>query len=100
MADGGHKNLRFHVGIVGELPLDDNTFNVAHCHAVLMHLPDTQVALAEVERVLAGWDHRHPRGDHLVVLLGAAVTRDSQSLGRVLKARGRELGVTLTSAEN
>ena len=50
--DGGHQNMAFHVGNVYELPLEDRTFDVAHCHAVLMHVPDTQAALAEVKRVL------------------------------------------------
>ena len=49
---GGHDNATFHVGNVTELPFDDNTFDVAHCHAVLMHVPDTRGALAEVKRVL------------------------------------------------
>ena len=34
------------------LPFEDNYFDVAHCHAVLMHVPDTQAVLAEVKRVL------------------------------------------------
>ena len=49
---GGHANATFHVGDVTDLPFDDNSFDVAHCHAVLMHVPDTQAALAEVKRVL------------------------------------------------
>ena len=42
----------FHVGTVYDLPFEDNTFDVAHCHAVLMHVPHTQAALTEVRRVL------------------------------------------------
>ena len=49
---GGHGNMTFQAGNVYELPFEDNTFDVAHCHAVLMHVPDTQAALAEVKRVL------------------------------------------------
>ena len=49
---GGHKNAKFHVGDVTSLPFGDNSFDVAHCHAVLMHVPDTSGALAEVKRVL------------------------------------------------
>ena len=49
---GGHDNMSFHVGNVYDLPFEDNSFDVAHCHAVLMHVPDTQAALAEVKRVL------------------------------------------------
>ena len=51
-AAGGHDNITFHVGNVYELPFEDNFFDVAHCHAVLMHVPDTQTALQEVKRVL------------------------------------------------
>ena len=51
-AAGGHDNITFHVGNVYELPFEDNYFDVAHCHAVLMHVPDTQTALKEVKRVL------------------------------------------------
>ena len=49
---GGHANATFHVGDVTALPFEDNSFDVAHCHAVLMHVPDTKAALAEVKRVL------------------------------------------------
>ena len=49
---GGHTNATFHVGSVTALPFEDNYFDVAHCHAVLMHVPDTAAALAEVKRVL------------------------------------------------
>ena len=46
------ENAVFHVGDVLDLPFDDDSFDVAHCHNVLMHIPDTQAALAEVKRVL------------------------------------------------
>ena len=49
---GGHRNATFHVGDVTDLPFDDNSFDVAHCHAVLMHVPDTSGTLSEVKRVL------------------------------------------------
>lgn len=50
--DGGHDNAAFHVGDVFDLPFPDSSFDVAHCHAVLMHVPDVRAALAEVKRVL------------------------------------------------
>ena len=49
---GGHENMVFHVGSASELPFEDNSFDVAHCHAVLMHIPETQAVLTEVKRVL------------------------------------------------
>ncbi len=49
---GGHSNATFHVGDVTALPFEDNYFDAAHCHAVLMHVSDTAAVLAEVKRVL------------------------------------------------
>ena len=51
-AAGGHENAFFRTGDVTDLPFEDDSFDVAHCHAVLMHVPDTQAVLAEVKRVL------------------------------------------------
>ena len=51
-AAGGHDNAFFRTGDVTDLPFEDDSFDVAHCHAVLMHVPDTSAALAEVKRVL------------------------------------------------
>ena len=49
---GGQENTIFHVGDVTDLPFEDGLFDVAHCHNVLMHVPDTAAVLAEVKRVL------------------------------------------------
>ena len=49
---GGHANATFHVGDVTALPFEDDYFDAAHCHAVLMHVPDTEAVLSEVKRVL------------------------------------------------
>ena len=49
---GGHDNATFRVGDATDLPFEDGYFDAAHCHAVLMHVPDTRKALAEVRRVL------------------------------------------------
>ena len=48
----GADNAIFHVGDVTALPFPDDFFDVAHCHTVLMYVPDTRAALAEVKRVL------------------------------------------------
>ena len=48
----GIDNATFHVGDVTEMPFEDGFFDVAHCHNVLMHVPDTAAVLAEVKRVL------------------------------------------------
>ena len=49
---GGQVNANFRTGDVTDLPYEDNFFDVAHCHAVLMHVPGTVETLAEVKRVL------------------------------------------------
>lgn len=49
---GGQANAFFHTGDVTALDFEDNYFDVAHCHNVLMHIPDTLAALTEVKRVL------------------------------------------------
>ena len=48
----GQENAQFHVGDITDLPFEDGYFDVAHCHNVLMHVPDTQAVLTEVKRVL------------------------------------------------
>ncbi len=48
----GRSNAMFHVGDVTALPFEDGFFDVAHCHNVLIHVPDTRAVLAEVKRVL------------------------------------------------
>ena len=49
---GGHDNAHFQVADGTSLPFADNTFDVAHCHAVLMHVPKLDQVLAELKRVL------------------------------------------------
>ena len=49
---GGHDNMKLRTGDVTSLPFEDDCFDVAHGHAVLMHVPDTHAALSEVRRVL------------------------------------------------
>ncbi len=49
---GGHENAHFRAGDVTDLPFEDEWFDVVHCNAVLMHVPDTNAALAEIARVL------------------------------------------------
>lgn len=49
---GGHSNASFQVADATDLPFENNTFDVAHCHTVLNHVPDTQAVLNEVKRVL------------------------------------------------
>ena len=49
---GGHRNAVFQTADVTDLPFEDSSFDVAHCNALLMHVPDTKAVLAEVHRVL------------------------------------------------
>ena len=50
--ENGLSNAQFQVADVIALPFPDNHFDVVHCSAVLMHVPDTQSALTEILRVL------------------------------------------------
>ena len=49
---GEQSNTTFHVGDATDMPFDGDYFDVAHCHTVLMHVPDTQATLGEANRVL------------------------------------------------
>ena len=49
---GSLSNMTFHVGNALSLPFEDDFFDVAHAHAVIMHIPDTAGVLSEVMRVL------------------------------------------------
>ncbi len=49
---GLQDNAFFHVADVTDLPFEDDFFDVAHCHNVLLHVPDTSAVLTEVKRVL------------------------------------------------
>lgn len=51
-AAGSSVNAVFRTGDATDLPYEDETFDVAHGHALLMHVPDTEAVLAEVRRVL------------------------------------------------
>ena len=51
-AAGGHSNATFHVGDATDLPFEDASFDFAHTHAVLMHIPETEKTLSEIMRVL------------------------------------------------
>lgn len=45
------KNVTYRVGSAHELPFDDETFDVVHCHAVLVHLAEPAKAVREMRRV-------------------------------------------------
>ena len=51
-ARGGHDNAVFHRFQLGPLPFEDDYFDAAHCHNILMSFPDPQVVLRELRRVL------------------------------------------------
>lgn len=110
-AAGGHENMTLHVGNVYDLPFEDNFFDVAHCHAVLMHVPDTAAALAEVKRVLkpggiiasremiADASFIEPAGEHVpeawaTFMRLLAANGGHPGMGRELKRRLLEAGFT------
>ena len=110
-AGGGHDNATFHVGDVSDLPFEDDTFDVAHCHTVLMHVPDTEATLKEVRRVvklgghiasremIASASFMAPVPESLesaweVFTKLIAANRGHPQMGRELKARFIEAGFT------
>ena len=48
----GLENARFLAGDVLDLPFGADSFDVVHCHALFMHVPDTRALLGEIRRVL------------------------------------------------
>ena len=48
----GCGNARFQAGDVTDLPFENDRFDVVHCHALMMHVPDTPALLKEMKRVL------------------------------------------------
>lgn len=51
-ARGGHDNAAFHLAETLPIPFEDDYFDVAHCHNILMSFPDPLIALSELRRVL------------------------------------------------
>jgi len=56
----GSEHLTFRSGCLDALPFADGSFDLVHCRGVLMHIPDWQVALKELCRVVK------PRGSLIV----------------------------------
>ena len=81
-------NAEFSVGDVKDIPFEDDSFAVVHCNDLLAFIPDTEVALSEMKRVLKsggviGWreiiiDHFmiHPDPDPSPLTRGFAVFAD------------------------
>ncbi len=107
---GGHHNAHFRVASATDLPFDAGTFDAAHGHAVLMHVPELGKALSEVRRVLkpggilasreliasSNWFDPDPGGnlDQATKLFAdlLAANGGSPDLGKQLKRHLREAG--------
>lgn len=48
---GCGENVSFQVATAHKLPFQDESFDIVHCHAVLVHLPDAPGVLREMRRV-------------------------------------------------
>lgn len=48
----GVKNAEFKIASAYSLPFEDNSFDIVHCHQVLIHLEDPETAFKEMVRVL------------------------------------------------
>jgi ubiquinone/menaquinone biosynthesis C-methylase UbiE len=66
----GGARLQFHTGSAHEMPFEDETFDIVHCHALLVHLPNTLAAVREMRRVCKKGGYvaaREPDWDTMVV---------------------------------
>ncbi|HIL31068.1 MAG TPA: class I SAM-dependent methyltransferase [Dehalococcoidia bacterium] len=50
--ESGLSNALFQVADALALPFPDDYFDAVHCNAIIVHIPDTSAALAEMYRVL------------------------------------------------
>jgi len=67
---GGLRNLSFQVADAKELPSNNDTFDVVHCHALLVHVPDAAAVVKEMHRVCKTGGYvacREPDWDTLVL---------------------------------
>ena len=89
---GGHSNAQFQVGDATDLPFEDGYFDIAHTHAVLMHIPDTEKTLSEIIRVLKPGGILASR--EMITLASFAGPADAlepeawKTFGKLLAARG------------
>ena len=85
---GGNDNATFHVGDASNLPFDDDFFDVAHCHTVMNHVPDTQKLLTEIKRVLKPGGIL---GSRELISSSIVMGPDFKLLGDALKMLGKRL---------
>ena len=93
---GGLGNLTFQVADAKNLPFDDDTFDVVHCHALLVHVPNASAVVKEMHRVCKTGGCvacREPDWDTMVIYPLSA------SLAQWQRAQ-RELNVTVGSEPN
>ena len=72
---GGHANARFRTSDAANLPFEDTAFDVAHCHALLNHMPDTRAVVAEAKRVLKPGGRCIPSNQSAIVDSGSCQSR-------------------------
>ncbi len=92
-AQKGKPNIRFQVGDVSSLPLEDSSFDVVYANALLMWLNEPLGALQEMRRVLRPGGLigvRDPDGGSTVYDPGGAGLYQVSELGKLLAWGGRD----------
>lgn len=87
----GLSNCNFQVADLMALPFPDDHFDVVHCCHVLMHVPDTQSALAEMSRVLKPgglFGAKEPLGLSFIEPDIGNLSRATQTFWTVLRSNG------------
>lgn len=105
-AAGLAASVTVELGDACKLPYADATFDAAHCERVLMHLPDPQLALAEMARVVrpggcivvaepdwAGFRIDHPDRAGMDKLYSRAVRQRQPDMGLTAYRRMGEIGL-------
>ncbi|MBR5348018.1 MAG: methyltransferase domain-containing protein [Lachnospiraceae bacterium] len=96
---GAHPNTRYRVIDIQSIPFEDATFDVVIANMMLYHVPDLDLGLREVRRVLkpTGTFYTATYGEHGIVeylasLLGEYGVKDTASKAFTLQNGGKILG--------
>lgn len=87
-AQRGISNIQFQVASAHDLPFEADSFDIVHCHALLVHLPDAAAAVKEMHRVCKPGGFvgcREPDWDCLAIHPSSAVLEKWKKVSAQLK---------------